>query len=75
MNLGLTGMPEFLSWGPHPARSANAAIAKRMDLFKSSSKVLERVQDWPGRREPRFPQGLKPRSFYFGFCGAAKAEP
>ena len=38
MNLGLTGMPEFLSWGPHPARRANAAITKRMDLFKSSSK-------------------------------------
>jgi hypothetical protein len=39
VNLGLTGMPGF--WGPHPARRANAAIAKRMDLFKSSSKPFK----------------------------------
>ena len=39
MNLGLTGMPGF--WGPHPASRANAAIAKRMDLFKSSSEPLK----------------------------------
>lgn len=38
-NLGLTGMPLFC--GPHPARSANAAMAKTKLYFKSSSKSFK----------------------------------
>ena len=41
--MGLSAMPEFLSWGPHPDRSASAPVAsmlaKMKVFFKSSSRA------------------------------------
>ena|ERR1700722_11223664 len=46
MNLGLTAMPEFLSWGPHPDRNANAPVATmvaKMKVFFTSSSRAQKT--------------------------------